>query len=109
VNGPWKTRLAFKGQEDHALTRSHILAMRSAAAFRLIFDAFRSSSEFRPKGIGGRIIRDDATLTGNPAFECLADLGGILLGDRASCQDDCQNAEKKSHRSHTTYNKKADP
>ena len=109
MNGPWKTRLACKGQDDHALTRSHILAVRSAAAFRLIFDAFRSSSEFRPKGIGGRIIRNDATLTFNSAFECLADLGGILLGDRAPCQDDCQNAEEKSHSSHITYNKKADP
>jgi hypothetical protein len=109
VNDPWKSRLACKGQDDHALSRSHTLAVRGAAAFRLIFGAFRSSSEFRPKRIGGGIIRDDAPLTGNPAFECLADLGGILLGDRASCQDDCQNAEKKSHRSHTTYNKKADP
>ena len=109
MNDPWKTPLAFKGQDDHALSRSHILVVRSAAAFRLIFGASPSSSEFRPKGIGGRIIRDDATLTGNPAFECLADLGGILLGNRASCQDDCQNAEKKSHRSHTTYNKKTDP
>lgn len=109
MNDPWKSRLACEGQDDHALSPSHTLAVGGAAAFRLIFGAFRSSSEFRPKRIGGGIIRDDATLTGNPAFECLADLGGILLGDRASCQDDCQNAEKKSHRSHTTYNKKADP
>ena len=95
-----------KGQDDQGASRSHILTVRGAV---FIFGAFRSSSEFRPKGIGGGIIRDDATLAFNPAFERLADLGGILLGDRASCQDDCQNAEKKSHRSHTTYNKKTDP
>ena len=95
-----------KGQDDQGPSRSHILTVRGAV---FIFGASRSSSEFRPKGIGGGIIRDDATLALNPAFECLADLGGILLGDRASCQDDCQNAEEKSHRSHTTYNKKTDP
>jgi hypothetical protein len=74
-----------------------------------MFGAFRSSSEFGPKGIGGGIIRDDATLARNPAFECLADLRGILLSDAASCQGNCQHAEKKSHTSHTTHNKKADP
>jgi hypothetical protein len=97
-----------KGQDDHGPSRSHILTVRGAA-FCLIFGAFRSSSEFRPKGIGGGIIRDDATLAFNPAFERLADPGGILLGDRASCQGDCQNAEKKSHTSHTSHNKKTDP
>jgi hypothetical protein len=107
VNDPWKTRLG-KGQDEHALSRSHTLAA-SSAAFPFIFGAFRSSSKFRAKGIGGGIIRDDATLAFNPAFECLADLSSILFGDRASCQDDCQNAEKKSHGSHTTYNKKANP
>ncbi len=107
MNAPWKTRL-FKGQDGHALSRSHTRTA-SSAAFRLIFGAFRSSSKFRAKGIGGGIIRDDATLAFNPAFECLADLSSILFGDRASYQDDCQNAEKKSYGSHTTYNKKADP
>jgi hypothetical protein len=103
-----KLRWHSKGHDDHGLARSHILAVRSAA-FGLIFGAFRSSSEFRPKGIGGGIIRDDATLTCDPALECFANLRGILLGDRASCQGDCQNAEKKSHTSHTSHNKKADP
>ena len=97
-----------KGQNDHGFSGSHILAVR-CAALSLIFGAFRSSSEFRPKGIGGGIIRDDATLAFNSAFERLADLGGILLGDGASCQGDCQDAEKKSHTSHTSHNKKADP
>jgi hypothetical protein len=97
-----------EGQANHGHPRSHIPAVRSAA-FRLIFGALRSSLEFRAKGIGGGIIRDDATLTCNAALECLADLGGILLGDRASCQGNCQYAEKKSHTSHTTHNKKADP
>jgi hypothetical protein len=106
MNDPWKTRL-FEGQDDHARSRSPSQAARSAA-FRLIFDASRSSSKFRAKGIGGGIIRDDATLAFNPALERLANLGSILLGDRAAYQDDCQNAEKKSHGSHTTYNKKAD-
>jgi hypothetical protein len=85
-----------------------LLAARSAA-FLIIFGVFRSSSEFGPKGVGSGIIRDDATLSGNPAFERLANLGGILLGDCTSCQGDCQDAEKKSHTSHTTHNKKIDP
>ena len=97
-----------KGQDDHGPSRSHILTVRGAA-FCLIFGAFRSSSEFRPKGIGGGIVRDDATSTGDSALHCVADLGGILLGDRASCQGDGQNAEKKSHTSHTCHNKKTDP
>ena len=65
--------------------------------------------EFRPKGIGGGIIRDDATLSLYSAFERFANLGGVLLGHRTSCQDDCQNAEKKSHTSHSSHNKKTDP
>jgi len=95
-------------QDEHGFCGSHILAVRSGA-LRLIFSAFRSSSEFRPKGIGGGIVRDDATSTGDSALHCVADLGGILLGDRASCQGDGQNAEKKSHTSHTCHNKKTDP
>jgi hypothetical protein len=97
-----------KGQDDHGFSRSHILAVRSAV-LSLIFGAFRSSSEFGPKGIGGGIIRHDATLACDSAMECLADLGGILLGNRTSCQGDGQNAEKKSHTSHTSHNKKTDP
>ncbi len=84
------------------------LAARSAA-FGVIFGVFGSSSELGPKGVSSGIIRDDATLSRNPAFERLADLGGILLGDGTSCQGDCQDAEKKSHTSHTTHNKKIDP
>lgn len=97
-----------EGQDEHGFSGSHILAVRSTA-LRLIFGTFRSSSEFRPKGIGGGIVRDDATSTGDSALHCVADLGGILLGDRASCQGDGQNAEKKSHTSHTCHNKKTDP
>jgi hypothetical protein len=96
------------GQDAHGFSGSDILAV-SSAALSLIFGAFRSSSEFRPKGIGGGIVRDDATFTGDSALHCVADLGGILLGDRASCQGDGQNAEKKSHTSHTCHNKKTDP
>ena len=97
-----------KGQDEHGFSGSHILAVRSAA-LSLIFGAFQSSSEFRPKGIGGGIIRDDTTSTGDSPLERLADLGGILLGDRASCQGDGQQAEKKSHTSHSSHNKKTDP
>ena len=97
-----------KGQNDHGFSGSHILAVR-CAALSLIFGAFGGSSEFRAKGIGGWIIRDDTTSTGDSALECLADLGGILLGDRASCQGDGQQAEKKSHTSHSSHNKKTDP
>ena len=97
-----------EGQDEHGFSGSHILAVRSTA-LSLIFSAFQSSSEFRPKGIGGGIIRDDTTSAGDSALERLADLGGILLGDRASCQGDGQNAEKKSHTSHTGHNKKNDP
>jgi hypothetical protein len=95
-----------KRQDGQGHSRWHILTVRGAA---FILGAFRSSLEFRPKGIGGGIIRDDATLAFNPAFERLADLGGILLGDGTSCQGDCQYAEKKSHTSHTSHNKKTDP
>jgi hypothetical protein len=100
--------LHSKAQNDHGPSRSHMLAARSAA-FRIIFGVFRSSSEFRTKGIGSGIIRDDATLSCNSAFERLADLGGILLGDCTSGQGECQNAEKKSQTSHTSHNKKIDP
>jgi hypothetical protein len=74
-----------------------------------LFGAFRRSSILRPKGIGGGINRDDATLTLNPTLECLPDIGGILLGNRATRQGYRQSAEKKSHTSHVTYNKKTDP
>jgi hypothetical protein len=97
-----------KGQNDHGFSGSHILAVR-CAALSLICGAFGSSSEFRAKGIGGGIIRDDTTSTGDSALERLADLGGILLGDRASCQGDGQQAEKKSHTPHGSHNKKTDP
>jgi hypothetical protein len=74
-----------------------------------LFGAFPRSSILRPKRIGGGIIWDDATLTLDPTLERLPDIGGILLGNRATRQGDCQSAEKNSHTSHVTHNKKTDP
>ena len=101
-----ENRLAFKGQDDHALTARTLARERRPVSLSTPSGAHRNSG---PKESEVGSFGTMRPLSCNPALECLADLGGILLGDRASCQDDCQNAEKKSHRSHTTYNKKADP
>ena len=84
---------------------SHLVRTRR---IHLILGGLGESLVLRPKGIGGRIIRHDTTLSLYPALEFLPNVGGILLGNRASCQRHRQSAQKKSHISHTMDNKKAD-
>jgi hypothetical protein len=61
------------------------LPFREKARIHFILgDAFRKSSVLRPKRIGRGINRHYATLSLYSAFERFPNVGGILLGNRAS-------------------------
>jgi hypothetical protein len=61
------------------------------------------------KRIGSSIVRHDATLSLNAPPKALADVSGVLLSNRASCQsNDSKKTEKKSHASHAKHNRKTD-
>ena len=101
-----------KAVQPGSLAQNALTSVRHSLKKRrihLIFGAFPKSAVFGSKRIGGWIIRHDATLSLNAALKRLPNLGGILLGHRASRKGDRQNTEKKSHTSHKSHNKKTDP
>jgi hypothetical protein len=73
-----------------------------------ILGACKKSAIFGSEGIGGGIVRHDSPLSLYSSLKGLSDVGSILFRNRAPCQRDSQNAEKKSHTSHVSHNKKSD-